>query len=161
MGVAVADSPYLSAVHQPPACEVTPRHPLPLAGRGAEDLDFLVVRENNEGEYSNMGGRIYEGTEQDMAIQNTVFTRTGVERVLRYAFQVARDQGRRRRLTAATKSNGINYTMPFWDEYVRKIQQEFPDVETSLVHIDALAAFLSPNRTPSMWWWPPTCSEIS
>ncbi|MFD1409163.1 tartrate dehydrogenase [Kroppenstedtia eburnea] len=113
----------------------------PLAGRGAEDLDFLVVRENNEGEYSNMGGRIYEGTEQDMAIQNTVFTRTGVERVLRYAFQVARDQGKRRRLTAATKSNGINYTMPFWDEYVRKIQQEFPDVETSLVHIDALAAF--------------------
>src|SRR5690606_33758253 len=69
------------------------------------------------------------------------FTRTGVERVLRYAFQAVRDQGKRRRLTAATKSNGINYTMPFWDEYVRKIQQEFPDVETRLVHIDALSAF--------------------
>lgn len=83
----------------------------PLAGRSAEDLDFLVIRENNEGEYSNMGGRMYEGTEQDMAIQNTVFTRTGVERVLRYAFQIVQEQGKRKRLTAATKSNGINYTM--------------------------------------------------
>ncbi|MFD1428542.1 tartrate dehydrogenase/decarboxylase/D-malate dehydrogenase [Kroppenstedtia sanguinis] len=113
----------------------------PLAGRSAEDLDFLVIRENNEGEYSNMGGRMYEGTEQDMAIQNTVFTRTGVERVLRYAFQIVQEQGKRKRLTAATKSNGINYTMPFWDEYVHKIQQEFPEVDTRLVHIDALSAF--------------------
>lgn len=88
-----------------------------------------------------MGGRMYEGTEQDMAIQNTVFTRTGVERVLRYAFQIVQEQGKRKRLTAATKSNGINYTMPFWDEYVHKIQQEFPEVDTRLVHIDALSAF--------------------
>jgi len=113
----------------------------PLAGRGREDLDFVVIRENNEGEYSNMGGRIYEGTDQDMAIQNSVFTRAGVERVLRYAFRLAQQKGRRKRLTAATKSNGINYTMPFWDEYVRKINQEFPDVQTDIVHIDALCAF--------------------
>lgn len=113
----------------------------PLAGKSRDDLDFLVVRENNEGEYSNMGGRMYEHSEQDMAIQNTVFTRQGVERVLRYAFQLAREQGKRNRLTAATKSNGINHTMPFWDEYVRKINKEFPEIETTLNHVDALAAF--------------------
>jgi tartrate dehydrogenase/decarboxylase/D-malate dehydrogenase len=113
----------------------------PLANRDASDLDFIVIRENNEGEYSNMGGRIYEGTSQDMAIQNSVFTRTGVERVLRYAFKLAQEKGRRKRLTAATKSNGINHTMPFWDEYVHKIHQEFPEIETNIVHIDALCAF--------------------
>lgn len=113
----------------------------PLAGRGAADLDFLVIRENNEGEYSNIGGRMYEGTDQDMAIQNSVFTRAGVERVLRYAFRLAQEKGRRKRLTAATKSNGINHTMPFWDEYVRNIHEEFPDVDVNIVHIDALSAF--------------------
>jgi tartrate dehydrogenase/decarboxylase/D-malate dehydrogenase len=113
----------------------------PLAGRGREDLDFIVIRENNEGEYSSIGGRMYEGTSQDMAIQSSVFTRQGVERVLRYAFRLAQEKGRRKRLTAATKSNGINHTMPFWDEYVHKINQEFPDVQTNIVHIDALAAF--------------------
>ncbi|WP_019122272.1 tartrate dehydrogenase [Brevibacillus massiliensis] len=113
----------------------------PLANRDASDLDFIVIRENNEGEYSNMGGRIYEGTSQDMAIQNSVFTRTGVERVLRYAFKLAQEKGKRKRLTAATKSNGINHTMPFWDEYVHKIHQEFPEIETNIVHIDALCAF--------------------
>ncbi|MFY0545605.1 tartrate dehydrogenase [Brevibacillus sp. H7] len=113
----------------------------PLAGRGREDLDFIVIRENNEGEYSSIGGRMYEGTSQDMAIQSSVFTRQGVERVLRYAFKLAQEKGRRKRLTAATKSNGINHTMPFWDEYVHKINQEFPDVQTNIVHIDALAAF--------------------
>lgn len=113
----------------------------PLAGRGREDLDFIVIRENNEGEYSSIGGRMYEGTSQDMAIQNSVFTRQGVERVLRYAFQMAQDKGKRKRLTAATKSNGINHTMPFWDEYVQKINQEYPDIATNIVHIDALCAF--------------------
>jgi tartrate dehydrogenase/decarboxylase/D-malate dehydrogenase len=113
----------------------------PLAGKTSDDLDFIVIRENNEGEYSNIGGRIYEGTELDMAIQNSVFTRKGVERVLRYAFETARKQGKRKHVTAATKSNGINHTMPFWDEYVRKIDTEYPDVTSSTVHIDALAAF--------------------
>lgn len=113
----------------------------PLAGRGPEDLDFIVIRENNEGEYSNIGGRIYEGTAQDMAIQNSVFTRQGVEKVLRYAFKLAHEKGKRKRLTAATKSNGINHTMPFWDEYVHKINSEYSEIKTEIVHIDALCAF--------------------
>lgn len=113
----------------------------PLAGKTSKDLDFIVIRENNEGEYSNIGGRIYEGTDADMAIQNSVFTRKGVERVLRYAFDLAQKQGKRKHVTAATKSNGINHTMPFWDEYVKKINQEYLDVTSNIVHIDALAAF--------------------
>ncbi|WP_409300337.1 tartrate dehydrogenase [Peribacillus sp. SCS-155] len=113
----------------------------PLANRGADDLDFVVVRENNEGEYSSVGGRMYEGTDQDMAVQSSVFTRQGVEKVLRYAYNIADQQGKRKRLTAATKSNGIIHTMPFWDEYVQKINKEFPDVETNITHIDALCAF--------------------
>lgn len=113
----------------------------PLAGKTADDLNFIVIRENNEGEYSSIGGRMYEGTDMDMAIQNSVFTRKGVERVLRYAFDLAQKQGKRKHVTAATKSNGINHTMPFWDEYVQKINQEYPDVASSTVHIDALAAF--------------------
>ncbi|MGX9134394.1 tartrate dehydrogenase [Rummeliibacillus sp. JY-2-4R] len=113
----------------------------PLAGKTQEDLDFIVIRENNEGEYSNIGGRIYEGTDLDMAIQNAVFTKKGTERVLRYAFELARQKGKRKHVTAATKSNGINHTMPFWDEYVQKINQEYPDITSNTVHIDALAAF--------------------
>ena len=112
----------------------------PLAGKSNEDLDFIVIRENNEGEYSNIGGRMYNGTDFDMAIQNSVFTRRGVERVLRYAFNLSQKQGKTKHVTAATKSNGINHTMPFWDEYVNKINQEFPDITSSTVHIDALAA---------------------
>jgi tartrate dehydrogenase/decarboxylase/D-malate dehydrogenase len=111
----------------------------PLAGRGQEDLDFIVIRENNEGEYSSIGGRMYEGTHQDMAIQTSIFTREGVEKVLRFAFDLAQKRGKR--LTAATKSNGINHTMPFWDEYVQKINREYADVETNIIHIDALCAF--------------------
>ena len=84
----------------------------PLADRKPEDIDFLVVRENNEGEYSNMGGRIYEGSDREVAIQNTVFTRYGVERVIRFAFELAVRAGRKK-VTSATKSNGINFTMPF------------------------------------------------
>lgn len=113
----------------------------PLANRNSNDLDFIVIRENNEGEYSNIGGRIYEGTNQDMAIQNSIFTKAGVEKVLRYAFNVASTSSKRKRLTAATKSNGINHTMPFWDEYVQKINREFPEINTDIIHIDALCAF--------------------
>ncbi|MFK9094589.1 tartrate dehydrogenase [Bacillus salipaludis] len=113
----------------------------PLAGKTSKDLDFIVIRENNEGEYSNIGGRMYEGTNMDMAIQNSVFTRKGVERVLRYAFDLAQKQGKKGHVTAATKSNGINHTMPFWDEYVEKISLEYPGITHNTVHIDALAAF--------------------
>ncbi|MFE8697877.1 tartrate dehydrogenase [Cytobacillus sp. FJAT-53684] len=112
----------------------------PLANRGVDDLNFTVIRENNEGEYSSIGGRMYEGTDMDMAIQNSVFTRYGTERVLKYAFDLA-NQGTEKFLTAATKSNGINHTMPFWDEYVRKINMDYPEVKTDIVHIDALSSF--------------------
>jgi tartrate dehydrogenase/decarboxylase/D-malate dehydrogenase len=101
----------------------------PLAGRSPADIDFLVVRENNEGEYSNMGGRLYERTPQEVVVQNSVFTRYGVERVIRYAFELARKTGRRR-ISAATKSNGINYTMPFWDEIFEEIASEYSELES-------------------------------
>jgi tartrate dehydrogenase/decarboxylase / D-malate dehydrogenase len=101
-------------------------------------IDFCIVRENNEGEYSNIGGRLYEGTEDEMAVQQTVFTRRGVNRVLRYAFELARK--RNKHLTSATKSNGIIHTMPFWDECFRAMAAEYPDVRTDQFHIDILTA---------------------
>lgn len=111
----------------------------PLADRGIEDIDFLVVRENNEGEYSNMGGRLYQGSPQEVVIQNSVFTRFGVERVIRYAFKLARERGKKR-VTSATKSNAINFTMPFWDSVFDDIAAEYPDLETDKFHMDALSA---------------------
>lgn len=110
----------------------------PLKRYQPGDIDFVVVRENSEGEYSNMGGRLRAGTPDEVVIQNAVFTRLGVERIIRYAFNLART--RRHRLIGATKSNGINFTMPFWDEVFREVGQEYPDVEQELVHVDALAA---------------------
>ena len=101
-------------------------------------IDFTIVRENNEGEYSNIGGRLYEGTDEEMAVQQTVFTRGGVNRVMRYAFELARK--RKKHLTSATKSNGIIHTMPFWDECFRAMAAEFPDVRTNQYHIDVLTA---------------------
>lgn len=111
----------------------------PLANRKPEDIDFLVIRENNEGEYSNMGGRLYPDTPQEVVVQNTVFTRFGVERVIRYAFELALKKDRKH-VTSATKSNGINFTMPFWDEVFEKVSAEYPDVRTDKFHIDALCA---------------------
>jgi tartrate dehydrogenase/decarboxylase/D-malate dehydrogenase len=116
-----------------------PGVPTPLADRGPADIDFLVVRENNEGEYSNMGGRLYQGTPQEVAVQNTVFTRLGVERVIRYAFELARRTGRKR-VSSATKSNAINYVMPFWDEVFAEVAREYPGIEAEQYHIDALSA---------------------
>lgn len=101
-------------------------------------IDFCIVRENNEGEYSNIGGRLYEGTEDEMAVQQTVFTRRGVNRVLHYAFALSRK--RRKHLTSATKSNGIIHTMPFWDECFRAMAAQYPDVRTDQFHIDILSA---------------------
>jgi tartrate dehydrogenase/decarboxylase/D-malate dehydrogenase len=111
----------------------------PLANRLPGDIDFLVVRENNEGEYSNMGGSLYQGTPHEVVVQNAVFTRRGVERVIRYAFELARSKGRKR-ITSATKSNGINYSMPFWDSVFREVGAEYPDIEQEQMHIDALSA---------------------
>ena len=111
----------------------------PLAGKKPGDIDFLIVRENSEGEYSEIGGRLYAGTDREMALQESVFTRVGVDRVLRYAFGLA--QGRKRRhLTSATKSNGIIHTMPVWDERFRAVAQDYPEVATSQYHIDILTA---------------------
>ena len=110
----------------------------PLAGRGPEDIDFVIVRENCEGEYSESGGRIYAGTEQEIVLQESIFTRHGTDRILRYAFDLAKK--RAGRLTSATKSNGIIHSMPFWDERVKAISSEHPDVEVNQFHIDILTA---------------------
>jgi tartrate dehydrogenase/decarboxylase / D-malate dehydrogenase len=110
----------------------------PLKNWKPGDIDFCIVRENNEGEYSNIGGRLYEGTEDEIAVQQTVFTRRGVTRVMRYAFELA--QKRKKHLTSATKSNGIIHTMPFWDECFCKVATEFPGIRTDQFHIDILTA---------------------
>ena len=113
----------------------------PLAGVGAEDIDLVVVRENNEGEYSEIGGRLYAGTPQELSVQESVFTRRGVERTIHYAFEVARQRRRvTPSVTSATKSNGIIHTMPFWDEIFDEVSREYADVEASKYHIDALSA---------------------
>jgi tartrate dehydrogenase/decarboxylase/D-malate dehydrogenase len=111
----------------------------PLANRTAQDIDFIVVRENNEGEYSEIGGRLYSGTEAEMVVQETVFTRKGVDRVLRYAFELAQKRPQTH-VTSATKSNGIIHTMPYWDERFRAISKEYPGVKTDQFHIDILTA---------------------
>ncbi|HET8729216.1 MAG TPA: tartrate dehydrogenase [Alphaproteobacteria bacterium] len=111
----------------------------PLANRTAEDIDFYVVRENNEGEYSEVGGRMYRGTDAEMAVQESIFTRQGVDRVLRYAFELAQSRPKKH-LTSATKSNGIVHTMPFWDERVAEMKQHYPDVRCDQYHIDILTA---------------------
>src|SRR5229473_2277163 len=110
----------------------------PLKNWKPGQIDFSIVRENNEGEYSSIGGRLYEGTADEMAVQQTVFTRRGVNRVLRFAFELARK--RKKHLTSATKSNGIIHTMPFWDECFHRIAAEYPDVRTDQFHIDILTA---------------------
>ena len=111
----------------------------PLADRGPSDIDFVIVRENNEGEYSSIGGRLNEGTEHEMAIQESIFTRRGTDRILQYAFEIARARPKHH-LTSATKSNGITITMPFWDERFTAIARDYPDVLTDQYHIDILCA---------------------
>jgi tartrate dehydrogenase/decarboxylase/D-malate dehydrogenase len=111
----------------------------PLAGRTPADIDMVIVRENNEGEYSEIGGRLYRGTPDEMALQQAVFTRRGVDRILRYAFELARARTARH-LSSATKSNGIIHSMPYWDERFAAIAKEYPEVRTDQYHIDILAA---------------------
>jgi len=110
----------------------------PLAGREPGDIDFLVVRENTEGEYSTVGGRLFEGTEREVVLQQSAFTRHGVDRILRYAFEAAK--ARRGKLASATKSNGIIHTMPYWDERVAAMAKSYPEVEVSQYHIDIMTA---------------------
>jgi tartrate dehydrogenase/decarboxylase / D-malate dehydrogenase len=113
--------------------------PCPLRDRAPGDIDMMIVRENNEGEYSAIGGRLYEGGEDEIAVQTAVFTRRGVDRVLRFAFDLARSRPRKH-LTSATKSNGIIHTMPFWDERVAAVANDYPEVEIEQYHIDILTA---------------------
>ncbi|MEO8122635.1 MAG: tartrate dehydrogenase [Burkholderiales bacterium] len=107
--------------------------------RAPGEIDMLIVRENTEGEYSSIGGRMYEGSEREIVIQETVMSRTGVDRVLKFAFELARSRPRRK-LTSATKSNGISITMPYWDERVEAMASAYPDVSVDRYHIDILAA---------------------
>ena len=120
-------------------CRLLPGARTPLADRGPADIDFYVVRENTEGEYSSSGGRMFAGTEREFVTQESVFTRTGVDRVLRYAFDLAMRRPRRK-VTSATKSNGITFTMPYWDERFAAMAAQYPDVKTDQFHIDILCA---------------------
>jgi tartrate dehydrogenase/decarboxylase / D-malate dehydrogenase len=115
----------------------------PLCDREPGDIDFYVVRENNEGEYSEIGGRLYAGTPMEMAMQQTVFTRAGCDRIMRFAFDLA--MTRRKHVTSATKSNGIIHTMPYWDERFAAIATDYPQVRTDQYHIDILTAHFVRN----------------
>jgi tartrate dehydrogenase/decarboxylase/D-malate dehydrogenase len=119
----------------------------PLAGKKPGDIDFLVVRENTEGEYTNLGGRLFAGTERELVMQESVFTRHGVDRVLHFAFKQAQKRGRKH-VTSATKSNGIALSMPYWDERVQEVSRAYADVTWDQYHIDILTArfVLSPER---------------
>ncbi|MBY5928020.1 tartrate dehydrogenase [Halomonas denitrificans] len=120
-------------------CRLLPGIKSPLAGRVPGDIDFYVVRENTEGEYSSVGGTMFEGTDREVVIQETVMTRHGVDRVLKYAFDLAQSRPRKK-LTSATKSNGIAITMPWWDSRVVEMAKHYSDVEVDKFHIDILTA---------------------
>ena len=124
-----------------------PGVPSPLANRQPGEIDMWIVRENTEGEYSSVGGKMYEGTEREIVMQETVMSRHGVDRVLRYAFELAK-KTKRQKLTSATKSNGISITMPYWDERVEAMAKDYPEVEVDKYHIDILTAqfVMNPDR---------------
>ncbi len=127
--------------------KLMPGVPSPLAGRKPGDIDFYVVRENTEGEYSSVGGKMYPGTDREIVIQETVMSRTGIDRILKYAFELAQKRPRKH-LTSATKSNGISITMPYWDERVVEMAKNYPDVSWDKYHIDILTAqfVMNPDR---------------
>jgi tartrate dehydrogenase/decarboxylase / D-malate dehydrogenase len=120
-------------------CKLMPGIPSPLANRKPGDIDFVVVRENTEGEYSSVGGRMYEGTEREIVFQQSCFSRKGVDRIMRFAFDLARSRPKKH-VTSATKSNGISITMPYWDERFKAIGADYPDVRSDQYHIDILSA---------------------
>ena len=116
-----------------------PGVPSPLAGREPGDIDFWIVRENTEGEYSSIGGRMFEDTDREFVVQETIMTRTGVDRILKYAFELA-SKREAKHLTSATKSNGISISMPYWDERVEEMAKSYPDIFVDKYHIDILTA---------------------
>ena len=120
-------------------CRLMPGIPSPLANRQPGDIDFYVVRENTEGEYSSIGGRMYEGTDREVVVQQSTFSRAGIDRILKFAFDLAQKR-EKKHLTSATKSNGISITMPYWDERVVEMSKKYGDVRVDKFHIDILTA---------------------
>jgi len=120
--------------------------PCPLAGRKPGDLDYVVVRENTEGEYGNVGGRMFEGTEREVVTQQAVFSRKGVDRIMKYGFELAKK--RKQHVTSCTKSNGISITMPYWDERFALMRKQYPEVTADQYHVDGLSIqmVLNPDR---------------
>lgn len=116
----------------------------PLAGRNIGDIDFIVVRENTEGEYSSVGGRSFAGTDREVVFQQAVFTRHGTDRIIKYAFEIAKSRPKKH-LTSATKSNGISISMPYWDERFKAMSEQYPDIKTDQYHIDILTAHFVQN----------------
>ena len=119
----------------------------PLADKTPGDIDMIIIRENTEGEYSSVGGRMYEGTEREIALQETIMSKHGIDRVQKFAFEVAKSR-KRKKLTSATKSNGISITMPYWDERFNANKKDYTDIKTNQFHIDILVArfVLNPAR---------------
>ena len=127
--------------------KLMPGVPSPLANKNPGDIDFYIVRENTEGEYSSIGGKMFPNTEREFVVQETIMTKIGVDRVLKFAFNLAK-QTKRKHLTSATKSNGISITMPYWDERVEEISKNFPEIKFDKYHIDILCAHfvLNPEK---------------
>jgi tartrate dehydrogenase/decarboxylase / D-malate dehydrogenase len=124
-----------------------PGIPCPLVGRKVGDIDYYVVRENTEGEYSSVGGRMFAGTEREFVTQQSVFTRKGVDRIIKFAFELAQKTGRKS-VTSCTKSNGISITMPYWDERFAEASKQYPNIKTNQYHVDGLTIqlILNPQR---------------
>ena len=120
--------------------------PCPLAGRKPGDIDYMVIRENTEGEYGDVGGRVYAGTANEIVMQQAIFSRRGTDRIMKYAFELA--QKRKKHLTSCTKSNGISITMPYWDERFAEMKKSYPGVKTDQYHVDGLTIqmVLNPDR---------------
>ena len=120
--------------------------PCPLAGRKPGEIDYVVVRENTEGEYGGVGGRVYENTPNEIVMQQAIFSRRGVDRIMKYSFELART--RKKHLTSCTKSNGISITMPYWDERFAEMKKKYPEIKTDQYHVDGLTIqmVLNPDR---------------
>jgi tartrate dehydrogenase/decarboxylase / D-malate dehydrogenase len=133
-----------------------PGVPSPLANRKAGDIDFYVVRENTEGEYSSVGGKMFPGTDREFVLQESVFTRTGVDRIMKFAFELAKTRDAKH-VTSATKSNGISISMPYWDERFEEMTKHYPGIRTDKFHIDILTAHFV--RNPD-WFDVVVCSNL-
>ena len=120
-------------------CKLMPGVYTPLANRTEKDIDFFVVRENTEGEYSSVGGRMFEGTDREFVSQQSILTRKGTDRIMKYAFDLAMTRPKKH-VTSATKSNGIIHTMPYWDERFAEMAKAYPEIRTDQYHIDILCA---------------------